>query len=285
MLPHHHKFAVAIAMHNTLNDLFIYGIANDFTIYPSYDARDEAGVQAIRDAIRWYSNKFGDMGLTIHDLGPLNTNNKLIGATVIGFTDREIPLNTGLVPGQTIIATRPIGDIAPLNEYLIRKSLDEDVSDIEALRKHVIKTMLIPNVEVAKIIRDYLPPMGEPIDPKKHITSTRDMSGPGILALQELAEDSLCDIFIERIVWHDERIADIEVANVTAGTNGAVLIAASESLNHEIKSRLEDAGFKPWIVGSVGKKNENPKIILDKSLQKYRFLTSGRGFFKNYIFV
>jgi len=285
MLPHSHKFAVAIAMHNTLNDLFIYGITNDFIIYPSYDARDEAGIEAIRDSIRWYSSHFADLGLTINDPGPLKTNNKLIGATVIGFTDREIPLNTGLVPGQTIIATRPIGDIAPLNEYLMRKSLNEDTSDIEELRRHVIKTMMIPNIEVAKIIRDYLPQLGEPIDSKRHITSTRDMSGPGMLALEELAEDSSCDIFVRRIVWHDERIADVEVTNVTAGTNGAILIAATPNVNFEIMSRLKEAGFEPWVVGYVGEKNEKPKIILDKSLQKYRFLTSGRGFFKNCAFA
>ena len=282
MLPHSHKFAVSIALNNTLNDLFVYGISSDFIIYPSYDARDEAGIESIRSAMKWYAEKFHSIGLEIRDQGPMKTNNKLIGATAIGFTDRQIPLNSGLVPEQVIIATRPIGDIAPLNEYLIRVSIGDEVADIENLRRHVIQTMLIPNVEAARIIRDYLPPIGTEFNPQKHITATRDMSGPGLLALEELAEDSQCNINLERIVWHDERIANIEVTNVTAGTNGAILIAAMKGISDEIIHRLKDAGYNPWIVGRVGKRNEKPIITIDKSLAQYDFLFRGKGFFHNY---
>ena len=285
MLPHSHKFAVAIALNNTLNDLFVYGITGGFILYPSYDARDEAEIQSIRDAMKWYEEKFAGIGLEIRDQGPMKTNNKLIGATATGFSDRQIPLNTGLVPGQVIIATRPIGDLAPLNEYLIRVSIGDDVEDIEKLRHHVIHTMLIPNVEAAMIIRDYLPPIGSEVNPERHITATRDMSGPGLLALEEIAEDSLCDINLDRIVWHDERIANIEVTNVTAGTNGAILIAAMKGIGDEIIARLKEAGYDPWIVGTVGERNERPVITIDRSLAKYDFLTRGKGFFRNSQFV
>jgi selenophosphate synthase len=284
MLPHTHKYPVSIALNNTLNDLFVYGITGDFLIYPSYDARDEEDVEDIRSALKWYENRFSDIGIEIVDLGPLRTNNKLVGATVIGFTDREIPVNTGLVPGQKIIASRPIGDLAPLNEYLIRVSLDEDLNEIEHLRRKMIHTMLIPNVEIAKIIRDYLPQIGEKIDPAKHITATRDMSGPGMLALEELSEDSLCDVFIHDIRFHDEMIPGIEVTNVTAGTNGAILIAAQNRMSDEIFARLEEAGYDPWIVATVGEKSDKPAIILDESLRRFSFLTYGRGFYRNYRF-
>ncbi len=284
MLPHTHKFAVAIAMNNTLNDLFIFGITRDFILYPSYDARTDDDIEIIRESLKWYAETFSGIGLEIRDLGPLNTNNKLIGATAIGFTDHEIPINAGLIPGQKIIATRPIGDLAPLNEYLIRNALDENVEEIEHLRHKMIATMLIPNVEAARIIRDYLPDKGEEIDPKKHITSTRDMSGPGLLALEELAEDSMCDIRIDEINFHDEMIPSIEVTNVTAGTNGAILIAASEGLDREIMARLDDAGYEPWCAGTVVCKSEKPTMILDSNLKKYEFLTLGNGFFRNYRF-
>ena len=285
MLPHTHKFAVSIAMNNTLNDLFIFGITHDFILYPSYDARNDEDIQAIRESLKWYEATFGGMGLEIRDLGPLGSNNKLIGATAIGFTDREIPINSGLVPGQRIIATRPIGDLAPLNEYMMRKSLGENVDDLENLRLKVISTMLVPNVEAAKIIRDYLPEKGREIDPSKHITATRDMSGPGLLALEELSEDSHCDIRIDQMNFHDEMIPDIEVTNVTAGTNGAILIAAVDGLHDEIMSRLTEAGYDPWVAGIVEERNDNPGILLNPDLKRYEFLTFGNGFFSNFSFI
>jgi selenophosphate synthase len=285
MLQHTHKFAVAIAMNNTLNDLFIFGITNDFILYPSYDARTDDDNEIIRESLKWYAETFSEIGIEIRDLGPLNTNNKLVGATAIGFTDHEIPVNAGLIVGQKIIATRPIGDLAPLNEYLIRNALDENVEEIEHLRHKMIATMLIPNVEAARIIRDYLPDKGEEIDPKKHITATRDMSGPGMLALEELAEDSMCDIRIDEINFHDEMIPSIEVTNVTAGTNGAILIAASKGLDREIMARLDDAGYEPWYAGTVIQKSDKPTMILDSDLKKYEFLTLGNGFFRNYRFA
>ena len=285
MLPHTHKYPVAIAMNNTLNDLFVFGITDGFILYPSYDARDDDGIDKIRESLRWYESRFSEIGIEIRDLGPLRTNNKLIGATAIGFTDREIPLNAGLVEGQKIIATRPIGDLAPLNEYLIRVSLEEDLTDIEPLRRKMIQTMLIPNVDAARIISNYLPPFGETIDPTKHITATRDMSGPGMLALEELSEDSSCDIHIHDIHFHDEMIPGVEVTNVTAGTNGAILIAAVDGLHEEIFTRLDDAGYEPWVVATVGEKSDKPTMILDPSLKKYEFLTYGKGFFRNYRFA
>lgn len=282
MLPHTHKYPVAIAMNNTLNDLFIFGLTDGFILYPSYDARDEQGIEEIRESLKWYEKQFSNLGVKIHDLGPMNTNNKLIGATAVGFTDREIPHNAGLMKGQKIIATRKIGDLAPLNEYLIRVSLGENLDEMESLRHKMIQTMLIPNVEAAKIIRDYLPPAGDEINPAKHITATRDMSGPGMLALEELAEDSKCDINIHDIRFHDEIISGIEVTNVTAGTNGAILIAASDGLSDEIMARLNDVGYDPWIVASVGDNSDKPQMILNPDLKKYNFLTYGRGFYKNY---
>lgn len=284
MLPHTHKFAVTVAMHNTLNDLFIYGIHEGFTLYPSYDARDEEGIESIRSSLEWYAKQFSGIGIEIKDLGPLNTNNKLIGATAIGFSDKEIPINAGLIPGQKIIATRPVGDLAPLNEYLIRCSLDEDVSDIENLREKMISTMLVPNVEAAKIIRDYLPNIGDDFDPARHITATRDMSGPGMRALEELAEDSGCSINLELIRFHDEMIPEVEVSNVTAGTNGAILIGVSEGIHQEIFDRLVEVGYDPWIVGTVGEKTSKPEIVINPELIKYDFLSMGKGFFSNYRF-
>ena len=284
MLPHTHKFAVTIAMNNTLNDLFVFGIYENFVLYPSYDARNEEDIETIRQSLKWYEKTFSGIGIEIRDLGPLNTGNKLVGATAIGFTDREIPINTGLVPGQKIIASRPIGDLAPLNEYLIRNALEENVQEIEPLRRLMISTMLIPNVEIAKIIHDYLPPRGETIDSKKHITATRDMSGPGMLALEELAQDSLCNIRIDTINFHDEMIPNIEVTNVTAGTNGAILIAASDGLDKEIMARLSDAGYEPWIAGTVVERSDTPTMILNPELKKYEFLSRGKGFYGRFRF-
>jgi selenophosphate synthase len=262
-----------VAMNNSLNDLFLCGVHRNIRLYPTFDARAESDLPAIRRALQMYRDRFGRHGIVVEEREPLGFSTKSMGATVVGVTDREIPTNQRLVEGQALIATRPIGDLAPLTEYLIRQSIEEDVSDLEELRLRVLETMLTPNFEAARLIEKYLPRKGEKFDPARHITACRDMSGPGLLALEELAEDSRHDLYLKQVKLHDERVAEVDMPNPTSGTNGAIIISAMPPLSDRILSELSAIGYEPWVMGRVGAPARGePRILVDESLARYRFL-------------
>ncbi|MGH7823234.1 MAG: SelD-related putative sulfur metabolism protein, partial [Candidatus Binatia bacterium] len=215
-----------VAVNNALNDIFLSGVHRNIRVHPTVDARDPADLPKIRAAMAKYERFLEPLGIEVVDPGPLGFGTKSMGATVVGITDREVPINQRLLPGQILIATRPVGDLAPLTDLLIRQSLDEDASDLQSLREHVLTEMLTPNVEAAKIIANYLPAKGSAFDRARHVSSCRDMTGPGILAVEELAQDSGNDVYLHAMELHDERVADVEMPNPTSGTNGAIIIGA-----------------------------------------------------------
>ena len=281
-LCHTNWISVFVSLNNALNDLLLSGVTQNLTFHPSYDAPTRQEVQSLKDAIARYQERFRDLDIRVVDHGPLGFGIKAIGATITGTSVLEVPRNENLLEGQILIATRPAGDLAPLTLYLIRQALEEDTSDLEDLRARVLQQMLVPNVEAARVIASYLPDKGKPFDPHRHLTSARDMSGPGILALEELAQDSGRDIYLHNLVLHDPRVADVEMPNPTAGTNGAILIAAHEAVAYSIWRDLEETGHQPWIVGRVGKASDDPTIEIREDLRHYRFLDArGAAFFKN----
>ncbi|MCZ6777653.1 MAG: SelD-related putative sulfur metabolism protein [Acidobacteria bacterium] len=281
-LCHTNWISVFVSLNNALNDLLLSGVTQNLTFHPSYDAPTRQEVQSLKDAIARYQERFRDLDIRVVDHGPLGFGIKAIGATITGTSVLEVPRNENLLEGQILIATRPAGDLAPLTLYLIRQALEEDTSDLEDLRARVLQQMLVPNVEAARVIASYLPDKGKPFDPHRHLTSARDMSGPGILALEELAQDSGRDIYLHNLVLHDPRVADVEMPNPTAGTNGAILIAAHEAVAYSIWRDLEETGHQPWIVGRVGKASDDPTIEIREDLRHYRFLDArGAPFFKN----
>lgn len=270
-----------VALNNALNDLFLCGVYKDITIYPTVDVRDPNDAEPIRKAMEMYEKRFG---FKIVSREPLGYHTKSMGATVVGVTDREIPANQQLQPGQVLFATRPVGDLAPLTEILIRQALEEDVGDLQPLRRKVLDTMLTPNIEAAKIIEKYLPLKGEAFDPKKHITACRDMSGPGVLALEELAQDSQTDIYLHTIKLHDELVANVDMPNPTSGTNGAIIIAARPGLADKIQNDLRAVGYEPWVIGHVLEQGKG-RIVINEELAKYRFIKGQAGsIFSDYTF-
>lgn len=271
-LNHSSWISLFVALNNALNDIFLSGVTKNVRIHPTCDARDPADFPRIKAGLEKYRKFLEPVGITIDPCEPLGFGTKSMGATVVGTTDREVPINQRLVPGQQLIATRAVGDLAPLTEMLIRQSLDEDVDDLQPLRLHVISQMLTPNLEAARIIASHLPPKGSDFDPARHITSCRDMTGPGILAVEELAQDSGVDITLDDLKLHDPRVADVEMPNPTSGTNGAIIIAAMPELAKTIVAELTQAGYEPWIIGSVKAKSKEPRILIRESLQRYRFL-------------
>jgi selenophosphate synthase len=285
-LPHSSWISVFVALNNALNDLFLSGVSRDLRVIPTYDVRDPADAPRIQDALRRYAERFRGMGLAIEDRGPLGFGTKAVGATVVGTTDREIPVNQRLLPGQVLIATRPVGDLAPLTDYLIRQAVEEETGSLEALRLHVLQQMLIPNVEAARLIERHLPFKGEPFDPARHITAARDMTGPGMLAVEELAQDSAAEVYVDDIVLHDERVADVEMPNPTSGTNGAIILAAMPDLAGRLLDELKALGHAPWVIGRVEGRADPGRILLNENLRRLRFLTGiEKGLFERSAFT
>lgn len=268
---------IFVAMNNSINDLFLCGVYKDIEVYPTFDARDPADIPEISAALEKYAKKFSAIGINVHPVEALGFSTKSIGATVFSKSDREVPLNQNLLEGQVILATRPIGDLAPLTEFLIRQSVGEDISDLLTMREKVLGIMLTPNNDAARVINSFLPPRGSKFDPSIHITSCRDMSGPGILALEELAEDSMVNIYLDNVKLHEEWIAGVEMPNPTSGTNGAIVITAFPAVAKRAAKELRSAGYDPWVMGTVMGKSDNPEIQINEALAKYPFIKGYRG--------
>jgi selenophosphate synthase len=111
------------------------------------------------------------------------------------------------------------------------------------------------------------------------------MSGPGLLAIEELAQDSGCDIYLHDIRLHDEMVANVEMPNPTSGTNGAIIIACLESIALQVVEALKEAGYAPWVMGRVIRKSERPTIHINRALEKYPFIKGvHKGIFGRYEF-
>jgi selenophosphate synthase len=285
-LRHSSWISVFVGLNNALNDLFVSGVYKNLTLYPSYDARTPGEEEEIRNSIQKYLNTFREMECKVIDRGGLGFRTNSNGATVIGTSEHEIPCNWNLRPGDILIASRPLGDLAPLTEYLIRETLEEDTAEFESLPLHSLQWMFIPNVDAAKIISQFLPMKGQPFDSQRHITTARDMTGPGILSVEELAEDSGVDIYIDSIRFFDERLASVEMENPTSGTNGSLIMACHPDLVKRIMEELRQAGYDPWVIGKAVEKSKEPTILLTEELRRYRFLSGyEKGIFSRYQFV
>lgn len=285
-LKHSSWISVFVGINNALNDLFTEGVWQNIEIHPTFDTRIPEEEVEIRAAFKKFEATFKDYGIKMVDCEKLGFSTNSNGATVIGVTDREPPRNRALAEGDVLIATRPIGDLAPLTEYLIRQSLEEDTAEIEKIRRDVLQWMLIPNFSAGKIIANYLPAKGEKHDPAKHINSSRDMTGPGILAVEELSEDSGVDVYLDNIELWADWIADVQMPNPTSGTNGAIIVAAQPEVAANVMKDFATAGYKPWIIGKVRGKSEKPAILINEKLKRYQFLVGvQKGIFANYRFV
>jgi selenophosphate synthase len=140
------------------------------------------------------------------------------------------------------------------------------------LKTRVLSHMARSNIGIAEIIASYLPPRGRPFIPEKHITASKDISGEGLGALEDMALFSKVDIHLETLRLHASGTAKIQVRNNTANTNGAIVIAAHRKLAPRIMRDIKKTGSAPWIAGWVGNPSRSPKVYLKKSLSKYPFL-------------
>jgi acylphosphatase len=141
------------------------------------------------------------------------------------------------------------------------------VDEFEKEKKRVLELMATPNVEVARVIYDYLPDLGERFDPERHIAATIDVSGPGVFVFKEVAERANVDVELFDIPLLNPKLSLFAADNyimpdATAGTNGAVALFLHKRLVDEVLSRLEKIPhLKPMVVGRVLGKGEGRLVV------------------------
>lgn len=256
---------IYIALNNALNDILLKGITDNIEIHPVFDSLNDDYIEDIRKSLKSYA-RF--TGFEVREYEPLNLGIQVLGATVTGVADVLPPSNSGLKVNDEIYLTRPIGDLIFLNGYLVKRYMKEEPGEIGDLRRYIINLLSEPNIEAAKVIREFRPRSSEDFDEELHVSATRDVTGEGILSLVELAEDSKVTVYMENLPLHNEDIIsglqnDIYMSNATAGTNGAILIGGKHQVMENVVERLKKADYRPEYVGRVVG-NGQAKVITNK---------------------
>lgn len=252
----------AVALANALNDLFSLGAVNHIQILPVIAAPTEALLRQIQKNIRDFGARYS---LTVVEQNPLPIKTLLLGATVVGQTDRQPPVfYDRLQPGDQVLVHRAFGDLAPINLYIeglvmgdgYLETLGLDSREVRRAKETVVELMAVPNLAVGRLIYQYSPALGEPFDPQRHIKATTDLSGPGIDVFREIAQRAGVNMRLEKIPLICEDLARAATAhyilpNSTAGTNGAVAVIAASKVIERFAADVERLGYQPAIIGSV----------------------------------
>jgi len=272
----------AVALSNSLNDLFTVGAWRNIRIYPVYDAPSDKLRLKIRDNMLSYAEKIGAL---VGDVSQPNRGSLLMGATVVAEMRRRPPFFYDRVePGMKVMVTRPIGELAVINVYMLvmldREIAEEfenqtgiAVEELLEIKNRFIETMAKPNIEVAKAIESRLPELGEEFNPREHIAITTDVTGPGIYVVKELAELSNTAIRLTDIPLLDHRISEFAtrnfiIPNSTAGTNGAIVIIARPEVLEDLEEDLRKAGLQPTVIGYIEGRGA-PIVKAPLKLKKY----------------
>ncbi|MFN4046154.1 MAG: SelD-related putative sulfur metabolism protein, partial [Acidilobaceae archaeon] len=173
----------AVAVANSLNDLFTVGAWRNIRVYPVYDAPSVGLKSRIRANMESYVGKLGG---SFVDIVQPDRGSLLMGASVFAELRGEPPFFYDKVePGMELLATRPFGELAIINVYMLamldREIAGElesqtgvDVKELLELKNSVVDLMARPNVEVARVIEGRLPRVGEDFNPREHIAVTTD---------------------------------------------------------------------------------------------------------------
>ncbi|MEM3204606.1 MAG: SelD-related putative sulfur metabolism protein [Saccharolobus sp.] len=275
------QMQVDVAISNSLNDLFTKGVFQDLKLIPVADAPvDELKQQLLKNFenyARTYSIELLD------DIQP-SSKTLMIGATVIGKSDHELPTFYNKVnENMEILVSRPVGELTPINVYMWMLTVPELVEDMESrgitisrveeAKKRALNYMRTPNTEVAKIIYEYLPKFGHEFNQESHISMTTDVTGPGIFVIKEFAEKAQVDVELFDIPVIDPEIHEFAtenfiIPNSTAGTNGAIVIFAHKKVCEELYDELKKKGQEPQVIGRVIGKG-NGTVIVPPSITKY----------------
>jgi selenophosphate synthase len=272
----------AVALGNSLNDLYTLGAWRNTVIIPVIDSPSKDLRSRIEDNVNRYAETIGAKVVRAPqpDAGSL-----LMGATVFAETDRKPPFFYDKVsPGMEILVTRPIGELASINVYMmcmldreiaeeLKKQHGIGVDRLLEIKEEIINRMAKPNIEVAKAIEKRSPHLDEEFSPERHIAVTTDVTGPGIYVIKELAELSTASIKIDKIPLLSPELSEFAtknyiIPNATSGTNGATVIIAGKKVIEDIEAELRDRGEEPIRIGRVVSRGE-AKVLTPSTLRKY----------------
>jgi selenophosphate synthase len=258
-----------VAISNSLNDLFTKGVYKDLVLIPLVDAPERKLKERILSNFYDYSRRYN---IEVKEEIQPETNTLMIGATVIGKSDHELPVYYSEVrENMYVLVTRPVGELTPVNVYLWLLALPDLLEDLERrgislrrleeVKRRAIDYMKKPNIEVAEAIYNRLPEFGRSFDVKNHIAMTTDVTGPGIFVIKEFAEKAGVDIELFEVPVIDNDICEFAtenfiIPNSTAGTNGATIIFATRKVTEDLMQELNKKGLEPKVIGKVLKKGE-----------------------------
>lgn len=272
----------AVALGNALNDLYVLGAWKKVRIIPVVDSPSKDLKRKIEDNIKIYAEK---IGAQVINAPQPETNALLMGATVFAETDKKPPIfHDQISPEMEILVTRPIGELAPINVYMmcmldreiadeLKKQFGINIEKLLEIKNSIINRMAKPNIEIAKIIEKRLPQLDEKFDPDRHIAATTDITGPGIYVIKELAELSRTSIKLDKIPLISPELSEFAtrnyiMPNATADTNGAAVIIAKPKVIDEVEMELKELGENPIRIGKVIDKGE-ARVLAPSTLRKY----------------
>ena len=272
---------VAGAISNALNDVFILGGYRNIKIAPVINAPNEDLRNNLWESVASYCRKYG---FELLDVEQPNKGRLLLGATVIAYTEKEPPVFYDKVkPGMKIVASRPFGELAPINVYLASilnkniynelEKLGYDLSTLEKNKDMIFDLISRPNIGIAKVISKYLPDVGEEYSPEENILACTDVTGPGIYVLYELAERLNARIDIDVIpllhpFYSKFATKNYLMLNSTAGTNGSHIMVVPSTIVEDLIGNLKRSGFQPYVIGEI-KEIGKVELRVGKEIKNY----------------
>lgn len=183
---------VDVAVSNSLNDLFAKGAFQELKVMPVADAPNEELKGKLLNNFEGFARRYN---MELVEVEQPNTKTLMMGATVVGKSDHELPTFYDKVDEDTvIITTRFFGELTPINVHLwvlYEPELLEDMerrgiqlSGLEKVKAEALRVMARPNLHIARIMYDHLPEFGRALSRVDHIAMTTDVSGPGDIRYQ-----------------------------------------------------------------------------------------------------
>ncbi len=272
---------VSGALSNSLNDLFVLGAHENIRIAPVVNAPSEELREELYHSIEVFAKT---LGAKVLDVPMPGKGRLIIGATVLADTTRRPPtFYDRAEPGMKLIATRPFGELAPINIYLAAV-IDETIVDeleeygisfeeLEKAKEKAVDYISTPNKPAAEVVAKHLPLYNEEYQRGEHIIATTDVTGPGIYVVWELAEQMKAKIRLWDIPLLFPEYAEFAASrfiltNATSGTNGGYVIVAPDEIVDDIVKDLHSRGYSPVVFGEIVGKGE-PEVIAPRSIEKY----------------
>ncbi len=258
------RLSVTISLCNALNDLIVAGAHRELRVIPVVGGSTQQREKMLFEMKR-VVQMYRDGGVDIEVLDRPEeqiSSIPMVGATVVGTSDKRATSFSGLQSGDVILVSRKVGDLSILAQH---RSLwlegKELPPTLRQLRLEVLSRMATPQFEIGELVHRHL---------GRGLTFVTDLSGPGLSVLYEAACASGVDVLIDDISFHDESYLHHYRRNHTSGTNGPILFACRPERVDEIEADLRSVGcHEVWRLGSVKGQSSQPTMILDPSLRRF----------------